>query len=89
MTKRESQRSRSQGTAFPSIFSVFEVLEVVRNRSITMRDLQGGEVYTVTEKRATRTIAPGYLVSATSSPYLTNTTSPAPWVAGHLHSRTT
>jgi hypothetical protein len=47
-----------------SIFSVFEVLEVARNRSITMRDLQNGEVYTVTEKRATRTIAPGYLVSA-------------------------
>jgi tetratricopeptide (TPR) repeat protein len=47
-----------------SIVSVFEVVEVVRNRSITVRDLQDGHMYTVTEKRATRQMAPGYLISA-------------------------
>jgi tetratricopeptide (TPR) repeat protein len=47
-----------------SIVSVFEVVEVIRNRSITVRDLQDDHMYTVTEKRATRQMAPGYLISA-------------------------
>lgn len=47
-----------------SVLGFFEVQEVQRNRSVTVRDLYDGQVYEVTEKRATHKIKVGHVFCA-------------------------
>jgi len=47
-----------------SILGLFKVLEVQRNRSVTVRDLCDGQVYEVAEKRATHQMKAGFVLCA-------------------------
>jgi tetratricopeptide (TPR) repeat protein len=47
-----------------SVFGVFEVERVQRDRSVTVRDLCSPQEYEVTEKRATHQLQAGFIISA-------------------------
>jgi tetratricopeptide (TPR) repeat protein len=68
-----------------SVFGLFKVVEVRRNRSVTVRDLCDGQVYEVAEKRATRQIKAGIVICAHILPLpdvYRFTGALAPWPSG-------
>ena len=68
-----------------SVFGVFQVEQVQRDQSVTVRDLCGDQVYTVAEKRATHQLKVGFIVSAHILPLPDNwrfTGALAPWPPG-------
>ena len=68
-----------------SLLGLFKVLEVRRNRSVTVRDLCDGQVYEVAEKRATHQITAGIVLCAHILPLPDTyrfTGALAPWPSG-------
>lgn len=68
-----------------SVFGVFEVIDVRRNRSVTVRDLCSDQIYAVAEKRATRQLKAGFTISAHILPLpdaYRFTGALAPWTPG-------
>ncbi|MBI5030126.1 MAG: tetratricopeptide repeat protein [Chloroflexi bacterium] len=47
-----------------SVFGVFQVNQVQRDQSVTIRDLSSEQVYEVTERRATHQLQVGFIISA-------------------------